>query len=428
MSDDVVRLSQEWLPNLVNRPGERDALLDTLTPEQRHLLLEEMLAHFDVHVAEGHLGSAHECLYLGSRIAGDDPELYYRLERKRITWLDSQGLHGKAIEAMRDLYEQWGRSRKNPMRAAELAMELGILLDRSGFKDDALKLFRSAIGRYSRMEHSYNRAAAWFNVASVLYDLGRIGHSIKACLKSLEEGGSGHLDLETHITLQLANSHESEGEEDKAREYYRCAADGYGRMNNRKQESNILYRLGWLAKERGQYREANRFLERALDLKREHDYGTGLAYYHFHLAETYRSVRHAERAAHHYRHALALASAVGSDKLSKRARFGIFHLAVARDRPLVDYLRAQPPEGGREALEKGKNGLYNDQPRDGYRTALWKSPMEAPLRDRTFLARLLEDLSRVWKNTQVPGHEQLRRQGRAVLAWQSRVRSGHNLH
>ena len=87
-----------------------------------------------------------------------------------------------------------------------------------------------------------------------------------------------------------------------------------------------------------------------------------------------------------------------------------------------------PGPGGREALQRGKNGLYSDQARDGYRTNVWRETPEAPIRDRTFLARLLEDLSKVWHSTGVIGHEKLRRQGRAVLAWQARVKGGRNLH
>lgn len=418
----------ELLTTFITKPGSRREILAEVTPTQRQALLEELLAHHDVLVAEGQRGAAHELLYLGSRVAGDDPELFYRLERKRIGWLDSQGLGGKAIEAMRNLFKTYQRSKSKALRGAELAMELGILLDRSGSKEEALKLFRSAIDRYTRMDHAYNKAAAWFNVASVLYDLGRIQASIKACRRSLKEGGSGHLDLETHVSLQLANSYESDGNEDRAEEFYRCAADGYGRLGNRRQESNILYRLGWMAVKEERFEEANLFLERALELKREHDYGTGLAYYHFHLALGYRSAGLSESASKHFRHALALASAVGNSSLSKRARFGLYRLAQGDGRPLTEYLRAKAPGGGREALQRGKNGLYSDQARDGYRTNVWRETPEAPIRDRTFLARLLEDLSKVWHSTGVKGHEKLRRQGRAVLAWQARVKGGRNLH
>ncbi len=423
MHKDSESLRQD-LAAFVHRPEHREALLDQLTPARRRLLLEELLAHYEVHLAEGHRGSARDCLDLGAEVAGDDPELFYRLERKRIAWLDSQGLSGKAIEAMRALFKTYQRSKRKAMRGAELAMELGILLDRSGFKEEALKLFRSAIDRYTRMGHSYNKAAAWFNVASVLYDLGRIKSSITACRRSLEEGGSGHLDLETHVSLQLANSHESQGNPDSAQEFYRCAADGYGRLANRRQESNILYRLGWMASRQDNTEEAHLFLERALELKREHDYGTGLAFYHYHLAQTCAAVECRSKAVNHLRHALALASAVGNSSLAKRARFGLYRLAQEDQRPLTDYLKATAPKGGREALARSKGGLYSDQARDGYRTTVWRETPEAPIKDRTFLARLLEDLSKVWLSNGIQGHEKLRRQGRAVKAWQARVKGG----
>ena len=276
--------ADQRLEALITSPERREEVLRGLDPADRRELLRHLQAHVDVHLAQGHRLAAKVLLGIAAEVAGPDPDLQYGVERARIRWLEREGLPDDAITAMTRLYDSYRRSRRNPHRGAELAMELGILLDRAGRKDEALKLFRGAASRYQRMGQSYNRAAALFNAASVLYDLGRTGHSLRTCLQALKEGGTGHLDMEAHITLQMANSHESHGDPEAAEDCYRLAAEGYQRLNNRKQESDIRYRLGWLALRRGCADEAEPQLQQALELKREHDYGAGLARYHLYRA------------------------------------------------------------------------------------------------------------------------------------------------
>jgi len=433
MSSGESRTPVDWLKILLKQE-QRGALVSELGVVESTRVLEQLLAHVDVHMAEGNRQSARTLLELGRQVAGGETELLYRLERKRIRWLEAEGRQGESIESMRSLYRRYSRSRKHPQRGAELAMELGILLDRSGHKEEALEHFRNAIRRYTRLGHTYNRAAALFNAASVLYDLGRISHSMKTCLRALREGGSGHLDLETHVTLQMANCYESESKSKgpvalarataSAREWYKYAAEGYRRLGNRKQESDILYRLGWMAMRRNESSDATQFLQRALELKREYDYGTGLALYHLHRAEAYRWCGLTKRALSHYRSCLSLASVLGNDGLCTRARFGLYRTSGGESHALSAFLKVPPAAGADSTLARGKDGLYSEQGGDGFRTAAWREggKPESPAADRTFLARLLEDLSRVWKNTGVNGHEQLRRQGRAVLSWQSKAR------
>lgn len=402
-------------------------------------LLEQALAHVDVLMAQGHRTAARRWLMMAEEVVAETPELLYKVERKRIRWLEAEGLQEEAILSMRELFERYRRSRTKPLRAAELCMELGILLDRKGDKLEALKLFRNAAARYERMDppHDYNRAAALFNTASVLYDLGRVSDSIRTCHKALEEGGSGHLELETHVTLQLANSYESRNDADSAREWYRYASEGYRRMNNRRQESDILYRLGWMAlrsmadepeeeARRALLAQASAFLERALRLKREHDYGLGLARYHLHQAETCRAAGLPLAARQHYLSGLGLSLALGEDGISTRARMGLYLLARQSDRTLPDFLRLTPGKDERveASIERGRNGVYSEQTGEGTRTALWRQSggSDNPAVDRTFLARLLEDLSRVWQRNATEGHDQLKRQGREVKQWQKRTK------
>ncbi|MBI3928864.1 MAG: hypothetical protein HY319_25205 [Armatimonadetes bacterium] len=429
----------DWLADLVGEPEERPRILAEMTVPERAAVIAQISGHVDVHLAQGHRRAAGELLRLAAEVAGTDQELGYQVARKKIRWLEAKGATELAITLMRNLFDQYRRSRRNPRRGAELAMELGILLDKTGQKQEALKLFRSAIERYGRLGDEYNRAAAQFNAASVLYDLGTqevqgspawkriLSSSVAACERCLSEGGASYLNLQTHVTLQLANSFESQDSEERAREHYRAAADGYNKLGNRKQESDILYRLGWMAMRRGHPLESARDLQKALELKREHDYGTGLALYHLNRAEAYRSAGLGSKAVPHYRSSLALATQLSIDAVCSRARFGLYRISGHGSEMLPSFLKLKVDSAeSAETLSRGRGGLYSEQAGDGFRTTAWRDSggSESSPGDRTFLARLLEDLSRVWKNTGVLGYEQLRRQGRAVLAWQSRSRRG----
>ncbi len=411
------------LEALVSSPDTREQLLRNMGAGERRGLLRQVQAHMDVHLAQGHRLAAKVLLGIAAEVAGSNPDLQYAVERTRIRWLELEGLPEDALAALTRLYEAHRRSRRNPQRGAELTMELGIMLDRSGRKAEALKLFRSAAARYSRLGQAYNRAAALFNGASVLYDLGRIGPSLRACLQALREGGAGHLDMEAHITLQMANSHESQGDPSAAADCYRLAAEGYQRLNNRKQESDIRYRLGWLSLQSGLPDEAEPQLQQALEIKREYDYGAGLARYHLYRAESYRTAGLPEAARHHYRACLGLAAALGVESLATRARFGLCLLAGAHKRSLPSYLKLPAPPGGEASLNRGRKGIYCEQIGEGSCLPMWRQsgdPEQAP-EDRTFLARLLKDLGRSLNLVGSRDSEPLRRQERAVQAWQTRT-------
>ncbi len=411
------------LEALVSNPTKRKELLDDLGPAERRHLLGQVHSHIEVHLAQGHRRAARVLLDLAAEVAGPDADLQYALERARIRWMEQEGLSQEALTALTRLYQVYQRSRRHPQRGAELAMELGIVLDRSGHKTQALKLFRSAATRYQRLGQAYNRAAALFNGASVQYDLGRIGPSLRACLQALEEGGTEHLDLEAHITLQMANSHEARGDLPAASDCYLRAAEGYRRLNNRTQESNIRYRLGWLSLQGGGTDRAEPQLQQALEIKREHDYGEGLARYHLYRAESYRTAGLPDMARHHYRACLGLAVAMAAENLATRARFGLCLVAGAHKRSLPSYLKLPAPPGGETSLGRGRRGVYCEHVNDGGRLGLWRQsggPDAAP-EDRTFLARLLKDLGQSLNQLGHRDAESLRRQERAVEAWQTRA-------
>ncbi len=412
------------LEALVSCPERRQKLLENLKTEDRRALLRQLQAHVEVHLAQGHRLAARVLLGISSEVAGDSQDLQFGVERTRIRWLEQEGLSEDALAAMTRLYEAHRRRRSTPERGAELAMELGILLDRSGRKAESLKLFRNAAARYRRMGQPYNRAAALFNAASVLYDLGRVGPSLRACREALEEGGAGHLDMEAHIALQMANSHEAQGNLEQAVECYQMAAEGYGGLKNRRQESSIRYRLGWLALQGGLPAEAWPELQRALEIRREHDYGTGLARYHLARAESYRVAGLPEAARVHFRACVSLAVALGNEALATRARFGLCRLAGGHLRSLPSYLKLPAPPGGEESIHRGRKGVYCRQVGEGASQALWSQSgdPERPPEDRPALARLLKDLARSLHLEGLPDSEQLHRQERAVQAWQSTPR------
>ena len=413
-------LPVDWLRILVPLARrEPFSIPPGLSQIEAESLFEPLIAHVDVHMAQGNFEAAGELLRLAFLLIEHDPERCYRLERKKIRWLESSGKPHEAFEQLRLLTEKHNRGRRNPHRTAELVMEQGILLDRLGQKAEALKRFRNAVQRYKRLEHPYNLSAALFNTASVLCDLGRHDDSLKVCLRALDEGARKHLDLKTHIALQLANCHESKQEEPKSQEYYHTAAQGYEKLGNRKNQSDILYRLGWMALRRSQLREAATLLLRALELKRELDYGAGLALYHFHRAEACRSVGLNKKALGHYRTSLSLACQSGQDGLCTQARFGLFRCCGSLNLNLPGILTLPPPPGAESILAQGRAGLYSNHISEGYRTYRYQETgVSKPSHgDRAPLARLIKDLARVQRVLGFPAHESLSEQSQAVALW-----------
>ena len=229
-----------------SRAGDR-SWVDHLIRNQRNLLFEELKAHQSLHVAQGNEPEAALLLDALGGVAQEDETLRYKYQRLVISEYERRGLGGRALAVMGDLYDEYRLKRSQRARSAEVVMEFGILHDRYGDKEEACSLFKHSIGRYERAEHGYNLAAAWFNTASVLYDLGRTRASINACEKGLTLGGSEHLDLKTHLLLQRANCRERTKELALAAEDYLDAADGYSKLGRRRQQCNILFRVGWLS-------------------------------------------------------------------------------------------------------------------------------------------------------------------------------------
>lgn len=395
---------------------------DSLTEGERRLLFEELKCHHTLHVAEGNEPEAARIMVEGlGRIARGTELLEYKLKRLTIAEHERRGLGGRALQGMADLYEEYRRSRAHRARSAEVVMEYGILQDRYGEKDEAEKLFRHAIGRYERSGHNYNLAAAWFNTASVLYDQKRYKAAIKACERGLESGGQYHLDLKAHLYLQRANCRERTLEPNLAAEDYLEAAEGYAKLGQRRQQCNILFRVGWLLGNQKQMLEARNLLHAALRISKELDYAAGLACFHLRRAQFLLGYAASGRVEQHLQHAVMYGKLARSDKVEKVARGTLYRLHIERGRPLSFYLNARAPEADPKALLKADQGSYSHRVGDGAATRVWRVAPRSAGKDVTFLARLLAELGR-------RAHRpELERQSRAVQAWQRSVRQGKRI-
>lgn len=403
--------------------GDRSdtAWLTELEIRERHLLFEELKSHHTLHVAEGNGPQAAQMLEDLKMVAQPNEKLLYRYQRLNITDFERRGLGGRALAKMGNLYEEYRHKRSERQRSAEIVMEYGILQDRYGDKEYACTLFRHSIGRYERSGHRYNLAAAWFNTASVLYDLRKIQASINACEKGLSLGGNEHLDLRTHLHLQRANCRERTREIELAVEDYLDAADGYFELGRSRQQCNILFRVGWLLGRQGKLQEARDVLYDALMIAKELDYATGLGRFHLERAQFFSEHKDRRLIQHHLQYAIMYARLANADKIEKVARGTLYRLYSERRRPLTFYLKARAPEPDLEALSKASEGSYSHRVGDGYATRVWRDAPRKAGKDVTFLAKLLAELGR-------RAHRpDLLQQSAAVLNWQRSVRQGRRI-
>ena len=392
-----------------------------LEPKERALLFEELKSHQSLHVAEGNEPEAALMLETLEAVAYQSESLTYSFQRLSISEFERRGLGGRALSHMGELYEFYRRMTSKKGRSAEVVMEYGILQDRYGDKEFACKLFKHSIGRYERSGHEYNLAAAWFNTASVLYDLGRIKASINACEKGMDLGGAHHLDLRTHILLQRANCRERTKELELAIEDYLDAADGYSKLGRRRQQCNILFRVGWLFGRQKRDLEARNLLYAALKISQELDYSAGLARFHLERAQFLGHYGDHYKIQQHLQHAIMYAKLARADKIEKVARGALYRAQAQRRRPLTFYMKARAPEANSKALAKATQGTYSHRVGDGYATRVWRDAPRPAGKDITFLAKLLAELGRI-------AHRQdLRFQSEAVTGWQRSVRQGKRI-
>lgn len=411
--------------------GFESAGLEPLSKGDRSLLYQELKSHHGLHVAQGNEREAQALMADLERLSLPSDPLNYDFKRALISDFERRGLGGRALEMMAALYRKEGRSRSNPSRAAEIVMEYGILQDRHGDKEEALKLFKSSVGRYERAGQTYNLSAAWFNSASVLYDLGRTRAALNSCEKGLETGGEGFLDLRTHLMLQRANCRERTRELNLACADYLEAAAGYGQLGNRRQQTNILFRVGWLMGRQDRAKDSQTMLMQALALAKELDYAAGLARFHLHRAQSMVEACLLEVATQHVQQCLPHAKLARLDRVDKLARGLLYRMSIlnaARScapsparRPLTFYLKAKAPEGSLRALEKAPQGTYAHRSGDGAATRTWRDVPRSAGQDVTFLVRLLAELGRR------SCRPELTAQSNAVADWQRSVRQGRRI-
>lgn len=393
----------------------------SLSQTQRALLYQELKSHHSLHVAQGNEKEAQALLTDLERLAHPMDSLSYDFHRLLISDFERRGLGGRALELMGALYAKESRSRRRPGRAAEIVMEYGILHDRHGDKDEALRLFKSSIGRYERSGQPYNLSAAWFNSASVLYDLGRTRAALNSCQKGLETGGDGFVDLRTHLLLQRANCREKTMELELACRDYLEAAEGYGQLGNLRQQINILFRIGWLMGRQSSTLESQSMLRKALTLAKELDYAAGLARFHLHRAQGMVEAQLRDVASQHVQQCLPHAKLARLDRVDKVARGLLYRMSGPGRRPLTFYLKAKAPEGSPGSLNKAGQGTYAHRSSDGAATRTWRDVPRSAGQDITFLVRLLAELG---YRARLP---ELTAQSHAVADWQRSVRQGRRI-
>lgn len=416
------RLQFDLAERLFQTGAGDSAWLAELSAQHRNLLFEEIKSHQSLQVAQGNEPEA--ALLMGHllRVAGDDENLIYKFKRLTITEFERRGMGGRALAEMKELYEEYRNKRTHRARSAEVVMEYGILQDRYGDKEEACNLFKHSIGRYERAGHQYNLSAAWFNTASVLYDLGRIRASINACEKGLALGGSRHQDLKTHLLLQRANCRERTKELDLAAEDYLDAADGYDKLGRHRQQCNILFRVGWLFGKQKRVLEARNLLHKALKISKELDYSAGLAKFHLRRAQFLIEFEQGGKVQQHLQHSIMYAKLAKSDKIEKVARGALYRALIKKRRPLTFYMKARAPEANSKALSKATLGTYSHRVSDGAATRVWRVAPRSAGKDVTFLARLLAELGR-------RAHQpEYLHQSSAVTSWQRSVRQGRRAH
>lgn len=401
----------------LNAPG-----LSHLNRLERTLLFQELRSHHELLVAEGHEAEAQKLLGDLERLACPDDNLGYDFRRLQISDFERRGLGGRALGLMAELHAAEGRSRRRPERAAEIVMEYGILHERHGDKKEALRLFKNSVGRYERAEQPYNLSAAWFNSASVLYDLGNIRAALNACHKGLDCGGTDFNDLRAHILLQRANCREKTGEVGAACSDYLEAAQGYRTLGNWRQQTNILFRVGWLMSARMERAaEGGRYLRDALVLAKELDYAAGLARFHLHRAQCLMQSHLREAASGHLQHCLPHAKVARLDKVDKVARGQLYRLGSAGRRPLTFYLKARVSDELSDSLAIAQQGTYAHRGGDGAANRTWREAPRRAGQDVTFLVRLLAELGRR------TGRADLLSQSHAVALWQRSIREGRRI-
>lgn len=423
----VYTKDMEWLRRAL-APGQRAPFPEWSWQEgeeSSEVAFATLLAHFDLHQSQGHRSCARDVLELARHLTAGNPDFEYRWLRKWARWLESAGRREESLEL---LNQHLGRLRgrlSNPTRNADLRMELGILSDRAGLKAQALEHFREAARRYRKLNHTYNYVAALFNSASVYHDLHQFGEALKTCRRALREGAGSYRDLNAHILLQVANSREAQAHKEVAFESYRQAEDAYGMLGNRRQQGDILYRLGWMAVKSRRLNEGMAFLRQSLELKRELDYACGLAWYHWSRAEAYRSGGLVKKAISYYRSALNLALASHQDRVAAQCRVRLFYLCARPDQSLIAFVRFGNASAVESIVRQGRAGLYLDHVSDGFNQAAYREAGDSPRGrvDRRVLGRLVSDLEKVTRATGVEPSASLKRQCEALQQWLKRESS-----
>lgn len=409
---------QAWLTQRYLKVRSTEWLGQVLNDDDRFLLFEDLKSHYELHQAQGNAEEAQLMLEDLFTVSQAHERLRYDQRCLAILNVESRGLGGRALEMMGQFYHYLGGPVLKSDRAAEVAMEYGILEDRHGTKSKALSLFRAALTYYEREGRGYNLCAAHFNIASALYDLGQVEEALRTCHEGLRLEGGHFLELRAHLLLQRANCLERTGDLGLACEDYLRAATAYEALGHYRQQTNILFRVGWLEGRRPDGRDPISTLAKALRLAKELDYAGGLARFHLYRAEGLASVGSRSEAMDHLKQCLPYAQWGRLHRLEKLARGLLYRLSQPTQRSLTFFMRARGPRHQDMTLERAGAGTYSHRRDDGGAQRPWRDIPRVAGQDVSFLVRLLAELGRRSRQPTLVA------QSFAVMAWQRTMREG----
>lgn len=132
-------------------------------------------------------------------------------------------------------------------------------------------------------------------------------------------------------------------------------------------------------------------------MKRESDYATGLAWYHWSRAEAYRLAAPSRRPSATIAAPSISALNANLDAVAARCRVVLYQLCAKPDQPLPAFLKYGNANAADSIVKQGRSGLYLDHGNDGYNLSVFHEPGDSPRAplDRRVLSRLVQDLEKV---------------------------------
>ncbi|MFP4499040.1 MAG: tetratricopeptide repeat protein [Vulcanimicrobiota bacterium] len=387
-------------------------ILSNLAFETRFNYLRELIYHIDIYMAEGKYGQTDELLTSAEKlenflnidsrgkISDKVRTLQIITKKKRAKFFDNQGMKRRAIAQYKLIISELQLPRENNF-LAELLMEIGIIEEQLGYKQEAFKKFGKAVKVYGRQKDKFNYEAAMFNCAHVLYDLRffrKAEEFCRALIDHYRKTGKMQSPI-AHAYLEMANIRELKNQGDGARAYYKKALDAYRHLDDKSKMSDILNRIGTFEMEDGNIKSAVNIYQEALGIKTSLDYNTGQATFYENMGDSLRFANNLNDALKYYKtayHYYQVAGAGSRKIILKHKIHKILSFLGLEDNDLGTYIESyknQPDDKGIIKLEKID---YNQIPSDEVISEVlrdWKIPHQFK-GNRKFLIFLLRNLSK----------------------------------